>query len=95
MRDSSGAWNTQVGVIAGDGGQNLSSVEPGHVGHLLGVDDNILVQGNPVTADHQRRWKGPGLGRVIAYLSNTDACFLFHFSAYRFFQGFALIDKSC
>ena len=81
MRDSAGAWNAQVRVISGDGGQNLGSVEPGHVSHLLGVDDNFLIQGNAVTADHQRGWKRPGLGRVVAYLSDTDACFFFHLSA--------------
>ena len=59
--DSSGPGIRRFQVIACNGGQNLGAVEPGHVGYFLGVDDNIPVQSNAVTADHQRRWEGPRL----------------------------------
>ena len=52
MCDSSRAWNAQVRVVSRDGGQNLGPVEPGHVGHLLCVDNNVLIYGYAVTADH-------------------------------------------
>ena len=52
--DCARTGNAQVGVVACNGRQNLVAVEPCHVGHFFRVDDDILIQGNAVAANHQR-----------------------------------------
>src|SRR5690349_7815007 len=55
---------------------NIFTGKPSRVIELARVDPQLAAVGMGMAADHQRRWKRPGLARDIMDLAYANACLL-------------------